>query len=71
MQGLCVDLDLMGRSFSVQMKNAGKIADVAIIIGNKEISEDMVTVKILKTGEQVKCSFSALPEQIIEFLKEK
>jgi len=70
MRGICVDLDLMGRSFSVQMKNAGKIADAAIIIGDKEILEDMVTVKNLKTGNQVKCSFSALPEQIIAFLKD-
>ncbi|MDR2855973.1 MAG: histidine--tRNA ligase [Methanomicrobiales archaeon] len=69
MLGICVDLDLTGRSFSAQMKNAGKIADAAIIIGKKEVEEDIVTVKNLKTGDQVQWSLSALPEQIIEFLK--
>ena len=69
--GICVDMDLSGRSFAAQMKNAGKIADAAIIIGEKELSEEMATVKNLKTGEQVQWSLSALPEHIIEFVTAK
>jgi len=66
--GICVDLDLTGRSFSAQMKNAGKAANAAIIIGDKEHSTGTVTVKNLKTGEQVQWSLSALPEHIIAFM---
>ena len=67
-QGICVDLDLTGRSFSAQMKNAGKIANTAIIIGEKEYSVGTVTVKNLNTGEQVQWSLSALSEHIVEFM---
>jgi histidyl-tRNA synthetase len=66
--GICVDLDLTGRSFSAQMKNAGKIANAAIIIGEKENSTGTVTVKNLNTGEQVQWSLAALPEYIVEFM---
>jgi len=70
-RGICVELDLMGRSFSAQMKNAGKIADAAIIIGENEKSTGTVTAKNLKSGEQMQWSLSALPEHITEFMSER
>jgi len=66
--GICVDLDLTGRSFSAQMKNAGKTSSAVIIIGEKEHSTGTVTVKNLNTGEQVQWSLSALPEHIVAFM---
>ena len=50
--GIICSIDLMGRGFSAQMKNAGKSADYAVIIGEDEVRSGMITVKNMKGGEQ-------------------
>lgn len=50
--GVICETDLAGRGFSAQMKNAGKSADFAVIIGEAEASSGEVTLKNLKGGEQ-------------------
>ncbi len=50
--GLICTIDLMGRGFSAQMKNAGKNADYAVIIGEEESASGRVTLKNLKGGDQ-------------------
>lgn len=45
-------IDLMDRSFSAQMKAAGKSADYAVIIGKDEVKAGTVTLKDMKTGTQ-------------------
>nr|WP_319540194.1 histidine--tRNA ligase [uncultured Methanospirillum sp.] len=50
--GIICGIDLMGRGFSAQMKNAGKSADYVVIIGEEEIRSGMATLKNMKGGEQ-------------------
>jgi len=50
--GIICTIDLMGRSFSAQMKNAGKSADYSVIIGEEEVKSGMITLKNMKGGEQ-------------------
>ncbi|WP_214036009.1 histidine--tRNA ligase [Methanospirillum sp.] len=50
--GIITMTDLMDRSFSAQMKAAGKSADYAVIIGKDEVKAGTVTLKDMKTGTQ-------------------
>lgn len=50
--GILCSIDLMGRGFSAQMKNAGKNADYVIIIGDDEVTSGLATLKNMKGGEQ-------------------
>lgn len=52
--GIITETDLMGKSFSAQMKAAGKNADYAVIIGKEEVASGLVTLKNLKEGKQEK-----------------
>ncbi|MGN0014285.1 MAG: histidine--tRNA ligase [Candidatus Gastranaerophilaceae bacterium] len=47
------DFDYSKRKFAKQIEKAGKIAKMAIIIGENELSENTLTVKNLETFEQV------------------
>lgn len=50
--GIICTIDLMGRGFSAQMKNAGKSANFAVIIGEEEVTSGKVTLKNLQGGDQ-------------------
>ncbi|NLV27462.1 MAG: histidine--tRNA ligase [Methanomicrobiales archaeon] len=54
--GIITEIDLMERSFSAQMKTAGKSADYAVIIGKEEVTSGDVTLKNLKAGTQERLS---------------
>lgn len=59
------DMDMMNRSFKGQFKSVDRLhAKTAILIGNKEIEEQTVTIKLLDKKEQV----SVPVEQLIDFL---
>lgn len=61
MNGIITEIDLMNRSFSAQMKAAGKNADYAIIIGKDEVAAGIITLKDMKAGTQEKLT---VPEAI-------
>lgn len=61
MNGIITETDLMNRSFSAQMKAAGKNADYAIIIGKDEVAAGIITLKDMKAGTQEKLT---VPEAI-------
>ncbi len=62
-KGLIVEVDLQGRNFGNQMKYANSIgAKYVLILGEKEMSEGKVTVKDMKSGEQV-------TQEVFELLK--
>ena len=63
--GIITETDLMGKSFSAQMKAAGKNADYAVIIGKEEVATGMVTLKNLKEGKQEKLT---LEDAIVNLL---
>lgn len=51
--GISADMDLMGRNMSKAMKYANSIGVAkTILIGDKELAENSVTVRDMKTGEQ-------------------
>jgi histidyl-tRNA synthetase len=61
MHGIITETDVMDRSFSAQMKAAGKSADYAVIIGKDEVATGTITLKDLKSGTQEKVT---VPEAI-------
>ncbi len=63
--GISTDMDLMGRNMSKAMKYANNIgAQKVIIIGEKELTEESVTVRDMKSGEQELVSIS----KIVQFI---
>jgi len=54
----------MDRSFSAQMKAAGKSADFAIIIGKEEVATGTITLKNLKAGTQEKVTADEAIEKL-------
>ena len=53
LQGLNVEMDLTNKKFTKQLEKASKLANYAIILGEDEIEKNKVSVKNLKTGEQI------------------
>ncbi|MBA3046295.1 MAG: histidine--tRNA ligase [Candidatus Thermoplasmatota archaeon] len=54
--GISADMDLMGRNMSKAMKYANNIgAENVILIGEKELADDSVTIRNMKSGDQKKC----------------
>lgn len=52
-QGISADIDLLRRGMSKSLKHASSInAKKAIIVGPKELDQDAVTVRDMKTGKQ-------------------
>jgi histidyl-tRNA synthetase len=51
--GRSVDLDLMGRSVARQLKEAGRRARKAVLLGPREFERGVVLVRDLTTGDQV------------------
>ncbi|MCQ1529752.1 histidine--tRNA ligase [Lutispora saccharofermentans] len=59
--------DYLGRSLKAQMKYANRInAKTAIVIGDEEIEEDIISIKNMKSGEEVNVSLSDISEIIRE-----
>jgi histidyl-tRNA synthetase len=50
--GIRTELDLSGRSIGQQLSHIAKSADYALILGQRESTKQMVTVKDLKSGVQ-------------------
>lgn len=53
LQGINVEIDLTNKKFTKQLEKASKLANYAIILGEDEISKNLVAIKNLKTGEQI------------------
>ena len=65
--GFIADTDYLQRSFKAQFKSVDRMkAKVAILIGDKDIENKTVTIKIIETQEQ----FVVSNEQIIEKMDE-
>ena len=54
------DFDFTGKKFTKQMEKASKVAKFAVILGEDEIANNTVSVKNLKTSEQVAVSRNEL-----------
>jgi histidyl-tRNA synthetase len=63
--GLSVDMDLLKRGMSKSLKYAGSInVDKIIIVGQKELCENSVTLRDMKTGAQELVKISALYQKL-------
>ncbi len=62
---ITTEVDLMGRSLSKNFKYADSIrAKRAIIVGEKELAQDSVSVRDMKTGEQRSVKLSELVSEL-------
>ena len=64
LQGFNVEIDLTNKKFTKQLEKASKIANYAIILGEDEIGKNKVSVKNLKTGEQITIDRKDMAENI-------
>lgn len=63
--GLAAEIDYMGRSLKAQMKYASKIpARFTAILGEEELAEQVVSLRDMSSGEQVKVPFTKLIKTI-------
>lgn len=64
-KGYTTDIELSEKSFSEQLRRADKLnADKTIIVGEKDLSENVITIKNMKTGEQEKTPLEDFTENI-------
>ena len=64
LQGLNIEMDLTNKKFTKQLEKASKIANYALILGEDEIEKNKVSVKNLKTGEQITIDRKDMAENI-------
>ncbi|WIV66935.1 histidine--tRNA ligase [Natrialbaceae archaeon AArc-T1-2] len=61
-RGHVVETDVAGRSFGAQLDYADSInAETTVIVGERDLENDEVTVKDMDTGDQVQVSVSEFP----------
>jgi histidyl-tRNA synthetase len=63
--GISCDFDMTNKKFTKQLEKAAKVADFALILGEDEIKNNMVSIKKLSTSEQK----TILKNKIFEILK--
>lgn len=65
-KGVSADTDLLGRSLKAQMKYAGKKGfKYVVVLGEEEIKENKVNIKIMATGEEIAVELNNLAEEIL------
>jgi len=70
-EGIAVNLEIMERSFSAQLKNASRTgAKLCVIIGENELEKDIVLVKNMKTGEQLEFEKNFVVSGIKDMIEE-
>ncbi len=62
--GKCVEFDLTNKKFTKQLEKAGKVSDFALILGEDEIKSNKVSVKDLRTSQQVTVNRNEVLNQI-------
>lgn len=62
--GKSVEFDLANKKFTKQLEKAGKVSDFALILGEDEIKSNTVSVKDLKTSQQVTVNRSEVLNKI-------
>jgi histidyl-tRNA synthetase len=63
--GLRTELDLSGRSLGQQLSRIAKSADYALILGQRESTTRMVTLKDLRSGVQKELALSDAVREVI------
>ena len=64
-RGHVVETDVAGRSFGAQLDYADSIgAETVVIVGERDLAEDAVTVKDMDSGEQVQVPLDEFPGEL-------
>lgn len=63
-QGMNVEFDLSNKKFTKQLEKASKVSDFALILGEDEIKNNTVSVKDLRTSQQVTVNRNEVLNQI-------
>ena len=72
MRGVRTEMDYAGKSLKSQMKRADKLkCRYALILGDKEIDENMADLRDMENGTQVKLCLDQMEETIIKTVKER
>jgi len=70
MEGLQIEMDYAGRSLKSQMKRADKLKSrYALILGERELTENKASVRNMQTGIQEETSLDLLEETIIKLAR--
>ncbi len=69
-QGIKTDVDLVGRKLKKVLSQANNLqADYVILVGKRDLEEDKVTIKDMKSGEQELVGIKNLAQEITTLLK--
>ena len=60
--GISVDFDMTNKKFTKQLEKASKLAKYALILGEDEIKNNIVSVKNLENSEQISVGINELGE---------
>ncbi|MGQ9857028.1 MAG: histidine--tRNA ligase [Fervidobacterium sp.] len=70
-EGIAVNLEIMERSLSAQLKNAARTgAKLCVIIGENEVEKNVVMIKNMETGEQFEFEINFVASGIKDMLDE-
>lgn len=68
--GIRTDVDLVGRKLKKILSQANNLqADYVILVGKRDLEEDKVTLKDMKSGEQQMVEIKSLAQEITDLLK--
>lgn len=72
MEGVKTEMDYTGKSLKSQMKRANKLkCRYALILGDKEISENCAELRNMGNGVQITLEFDQLEENVMKTIKER
>jgi histidyl-tRNA synthetase len=72
MEGVSTEMDYSGKSLKSQMKRADKLkCRYTLILGDKEINENMVELRDMRSGAQVTVDIHHLKDNIIKTVKKR
>lgn len=63
--GISADFDMTNKKFGKQLEKASKLADFAVILGQDELNNNKISIKNLKTSEQVTVDRNRLIDNLI------
>lgn len=64
--GISADFDMTNKKFGKQLEKASKTANFAVILGEDELKANKVSIKNLKTSEQITVERSSLIDKIVQ-----
>ncbi|MBI3193786.1 MAG: histidine--tRNA ligase, partial [Ignavibacteriae bacterium] len=71
-QGICCEMDFLGRSLKAQMRDADRQqVTFVIVVGEQEMNDAAVQIKQMKTGEQQRVAMNELQTILSQLVNRK